>query len=644
MTATGSIAIGESSTARGNSSMALGPEAKANDMQSIALGASANASGIGALAVGSHALTDGHNAIVIGNVAHATGPGAVALGYLAAADAANVVAIGTLATASGANSVALGANSVADRADAVAIGNASPNSQRQLIHVKAGTQATDAVNISQLKPALDALGATFNDVDGSVSAPSYNVGGATVHTVGAALSNLDGRVTINTSDIDTLKSQIGEGGIGLVQQDAGTGNITVAAATGGSVVDFHGTGGERVLTGVKRGAINDQSSDAVNGAQLFETNQDVIANTVAITELGGHVDTHATHITNLQKQVGGSVQYDDHVARDRITLGGTDARAGAAPVTLSNVANGKDLSDAVTIAQLKAAGVYDPVNDRILGALVYDDITLATATLGGSSGTVLDNLKGGLIAAGSMQAVNGGQMHAMQQYFQSKYDSLDGRVTLIEQGVADGSIGGPGNGGGDAEYGPGSGSGDNSLVVGKGADASGSNSSAIGNGSVASGENSTALGADANATGNNAVALGAGSVADRDNSVSVGSEGQERQITNVAAGTQRTDAANWGQVQDAVNDVRDWANQKFTQIDKRINRMGAMSAAYGQMAFSAQGLETKNRLGVGVGSQGGQSALAVGYSRQIKPNLNVSFGGSASAGDVSMGAGVAVGW
>jgi autotransporter adhesin len=62
------------------------------------------------------------------------------------------------------------------------------------------------------------------------------------------------------------------------------------------------------------------------------------------------------------------------------------------------------------------------------------------------------------------------------------------------------------------------------------------------------------------------------------------------------------------------------------------------------MAFSAQGIESKNRLGVGVGTQGGQSALAVGYSRQLHPNVNLSFGGSASAGEVSMGAGMAVGW
>jgi trimeric autotransporter adhesin len=287
-----------------------------------------------------------------------------------------------------------------------------------------------------------------------------------------------------------------------------------------------------------------------------------------------------------------------------------------------------------------------------------------------------------------MQAVNGGQLFDVQQNFQSQFDqlnnyytNLDGRVGTIEQGIADGTIGGGGGGTPDVD-----GSGQNSTQVGTGANASGNNSTAVGNNAVASGDsssavgansqatgnnstatgagsvasgngstanganasatgtNSTALGSNSSATGNNSMALGAGSVADRDNTVSVGSVGNERQITNVAAGTQRTDAANWGQVQDAVNGVQDWANQKFTQMDRRINSMGAMSAAYGQMAFSAQGIDKPSRIGVGVGMQNGQSAIAVGYSRQIKPNLNVSFGGAASANDVSVGAGMAFGW
>ncbi|WP_455776950.1 beta strand repeat-containing protein, partial [Burkholderia stabilis] len=51
------------------------------------------------------------------------------------------------------------------------------------------------------------------------------------------------------------------------------------------------------------------------------------------------------------------------------------------------------------------------------------------------------------------------------------------------------------------------------------------------------------------------VALGSGSIADRAQSVSIGSVGNERQITNVAAGTQATDAVNFGQLTNTAQSV-----------------------------------------------------------------------------------------
>ncbi|MFP3759258.1 hypothetical protein SB751_35845, partial [Cupriavidus sp. SIMBA_020] len=61
------------------------------------------------------------------------------------------------------------------------------------------------------------------------------------------------------------------------------------------------------------------------------------------------------------------------------------------------------------------------------------------------------------------------------------------------------------------------------------------------------------IGSTATATGKNAVAVGQGSVADRDNSFSVGAKGNERQVTNVAAGTAPTDAVNVQQLNDNLN-------------------------------------------------------------------------------------------
>mgnify|MGYP002086115313 CR=1 FL=1 len=61
--------------------------------------------------------------------------------------------------------------------------------------------------------------------------------------------------------------------------------------------------------------------------------------------------------------------------------------------------------------------------------------------------------------------------------------------------------------------------------------------------------NAVVLGHNAKVTGEGGVALGAGSVADRANAVSVGSTGANRQIINVAAGTEDTDAVNVSQLQ-----------------------------------------------------------------------------------------------
>ena len=64
--------------------------------------------------------------------------------------------------------------------------------------------------------------------------------------------------------------------------------------------------------------------------------------------------------------------------------------------------------------------------------------------------------------------------------------------------------------------------------------------------------NSVALGYNAKVTGEGGVALGAGSVADRANAVSVGSVRAERQIINVKAGVEDTDAVNVSQLKKAT--------------------------------------------------------------------------------------------
>ncbi|MBW9108145.1 hypothetical protein, partial [Paraburkholderia phenoliruptrix] len=90
---------------------------------------------------------------------------------------------------------------------------------------------------------------------GAITNPTYSVGGTTVNNVGDAITNIDGRVTQNTTDITNLTNNLNSGTVGLVQQDAATRNITVAQGTDGTVVDFTGKAGTRTLTGVSAGAV-----------------------------------------------------------------------------------------------------------------------------------------------------------------------------------------------------------------------------------------------------------------------------------------------------------------------------------------------------------------------------------------------------
>lgn len=88
----------------------------------------------------------------------------------------------------------------------------------------------------------------------------------------------------------------------------------------------------------------------------------------------------------------------------------------------------------------------------------------------------------------------------------------------------------------------------NATAVGAAANATGDNSAALGNNANAGADNAVAVGNSASATAADSVALGSNSVADRANTVSIGSAGAERQLVNVAAATQDTDAVNLSQL------------------------------------------------------------------------------------------------
>jgi hypothetical protein len=70
---------------------------------------------------------------------------------------------------------------------------------------------------------------------------------------------------------------------------------------------------------------------------------------------------------------------------------------------------------------------------------------------------------------------------------------------------------------------------------------------------------------------------------------------------------------------------------------------GAMSAAMLNMAINAANSRSENgRIGVGAGWQNGQSALSVGYSKQIGDRASFSIGGAFSSSEQSAGVGFGI--
>jgi autotransporter adhesin len=173
-----------------------------------------------------------------------------------------------------------------------------------------------------------------------------------------------------------------------------------------------------------------------------------------------------------------------------------------------------------------------------------------------------------------------------------------------------------------------------SVAIGYQARAIADPATAVGWNSLASGNDSVALGAAAEATANRSVALGAYSVADQPNTVSVGSPGNERRITNVAAGVAPTDAVNVSQLRAMQQQVGEVSRIAYSGI--------AMAAALAGMP--QVDVNKKFNLSLGVGNYAGYSALAIGGSARINQDTVMKFGISSSSGRFLVNVGVGFSW
>ncbi|EKS9889375.1 YadA-like family protein, partial [Burkholderia pyrrocinia] len=483
-----------------------------------------------------------------------------------------------------------------------------------ITNVKAGAvnaTSTDAVNGAQLhgvsQSVADSLGGGSTvDADGKVTSPTYVVNNQTFNNVGDAITN--------------ISNSLSDGSIGLVQQDGTTRDITVAKDTDGTVVDFTGTAGDRVLTGVAAGAVNATSNDAINGSQLHGTAQsvaDVIGGGTTVDASGKLADTaievNGQKYSTVAEAVQAAAAYgatdplavrydlnsDGSANYGSVTLGGS----GAAPVILTNVADGVNRSDAVNFGQLS------DLSDRF-------------GDLDGRVGALEQNPGSG----------GGGGGSGDNPYF-SGTDVTPGSSTAANAGTGTGNTAA----GSGASVGGGA---NNATVIGSNASATKDNGAAIGSGAKSTGEGATAIGSNASASGSQSVAIGSGSVANEANTVSFGNgtDDGNRRIVNIADGVNASDAASKGQLDRAVGGLQGQIN------DVSKNAYSGIAAATALTMIPGVDPGKTLSFGVGGATYKGYQAVAFGGEARITQNLKMKAGVGLSSGGNTVGVGASYQW
>lgn len=224
--------------------------------------------------------------------------------------------------------------------------------------------------------------------------------------------------------------------------------------------------------------------------------------------------------------------------------------------------------------------------------------------------------------------------------------------------------------------------GDHAQAFGAGAQATGVRTNVFGSDAAATADYSIAIGNKANASTANSIALGANSTTRSATSVtnatvaghtfggfagtspvgsvSVGKAGQERQIHNVAAGkisADSTDAVNGSQLYSVANDLQTQINNstpgqinnnitnlnnRVGNVEKRVNKVGAGSAALAALHPLDFNPDDKWTIAAGYGHYHNANSAALGAFYRPNEDTMFSVGGTVGTGESQLNAGVSI--
>ena len=351
---------------------AIGGSAKALSSRATALGYQSEARGIGTIAIGSGAIAgvsatnntgtgDVANAIAIGNASNASAASSVAIGNNTGVTVAGGVALGEGSQATiGANVAGYDPKTGSASADtsptwkatnaAVSVGKADGTLTRQITGVAAGTVATDAVNVAQLKAAASASKTKVTEGSNIVVSSTTGADGSETYTVKTAQD-----LAVNT--VTTGNTTISSDGLTI---NGGPSVTTTGINAGGNKI-----------TNVAAGT---NSTDAVNFAQL----QAVVAGSASKSVVAA-----GTNVASVTKTVGGTGEDIYTVNADA-----TSVEAGSTYVTVT-----PGSKDASNVTKYNVDLSAQTKTDIVAGAEAADVVAKKGLTFTGDNSSTSDAIK-----------------------------------------------------------------------------------------------------------------------------------------------------------------------------------------------------------------------------------------------------------
>ena len=285
----GSVAIGANTKASGTNATAVGQASNAYGQNSFAGGQSSKALGKSSVAVGDGAIANQDSSTAIGAYSQSTAAGATALGFNTRATASGTVAAGRNSKATSNNALALGNEADAQKDDTIAIGYNAQATQNRAVAFGKNAKATAGDTF--------ALGDAAKASVGNAIAFGKNANAA--HAGSIAL----GANSATEAAVQTTSATVGGLTFGNFAGNAPESTLSIGTA-----------GKERTITNVAAGRISNNSTDAVNGSQLYAT-QNVMNNigTSAVGVLGGNAAI-ANDGTIKMTDIGGTGERTIHDA------------------------------------------------------------------------------------------------------------------------------------------------------------------------------------------------------------------------------------------------------------------------------------------------------------------------------------------